>query len=98
MFSTSSLLLILTAAISSSLAQNCSVKGYDTGKIPAFLLNPNITTATACQTYCSAATYAKCVSFAVGPAACLLYNVTVAGYVNVVPASGYTFWDVGCKV
>ncbi|KAL2063821.1 hypothetical protein VTL71DRAFT_5626 [Oculimacula yallundae] len=92
MFSTTSLSIFL-AAVSSALAQNCSVKGYDTGKQPAFLLNPNITTAAACQTYCTAATYAKCASYAVGPA-CLLYNVTVASNVNVMPASPYTFYDV----
>ena len=96
MVSTSSLIVLL-AAVSSALAQNCRVKGYYTGKIPAFLLNPNITTAAACQTYCTAATYAKCASFAVGPA-CLLYNVTVAGNVNAMPTSNYTFYDAACKL
>ncbi|KAH6702827.1 hypothetical protein BKA61DRAFT_681036 [Leptodontidium sp. MPI-SDFR-AT-0119] len=99
MFSTSSVLLIL-AAVSSTAAQqvaNCSVKGYDTGKQPAFLTNPNITTATACKSFCADTTYDKCLSFAVGPI-CLLYNVTVTGYVNVVPVSPYTFYDAACKV
>ncbi|KAH7403018.1 hypothetical protein BKA64DRAFT_706530 [Cadophora sp. MPI-SDFR-AT-0126] len=93
-------LLVLLAAVSSAVAQtaaNCSVKGYDTGKQPAFLTNPNITAATACKSFCADATYDKCQSFAVGPS-CLLYNVTVTGNVNVVPASPWTFYDAGCRV
>mgnify|MGYP003635446532 CR=1 FL=1 len=99
MFPTSALFILLAAA-STAVAQtaaNCSVKGYDIGTKPAFLTNPNITTATGCKGFCADTTYDKCQSFAVGPS-CLLYNVTVTGNINVVPASPWTFYDAGCKI
>lgn len=88
------LLLTLLTSVS---ALNCSVKGYDTGKVSAYYFNPNITTVPACKAFCAASTVPKCDSFAVG-AACLLYNVTVAA--NVVPmnTSAFTFYDAGCVV
>ncbi|KAK0123572.1 hypothetical protein ONS96_010551 [Cadophora gregata f. sp. sojae] len=94
------LTFVIFATVSSAVAQtaaNCSVKGSDTGKQPAFLTNPNITTTTGCKTFCAETIYDKCQSFAVGPF-CLLYNVTVTGNVNVVSASPWTFYDAACKV
>lgn len=91
-------LALFFAVISLAWAQqtNCSVKGYDTGKYPAFLTS-NLTTAAACKGFCADTTYGKCASFAVGPI-CLLYNVTVNGNVNPIDTSPYTFYDAKCNV
>ncbi len=89
-------LSLAVVSVASAQQANCSVKGYDTGKTPAFLTS-NATTAAACKTFCAATTYGKCASFAVGPA-CLLYNVTVNGNVNPMATSPYTFYDAQCTV
>lgn len=79
---------LLSAGVS---AANCSVKGYDTGAHPAFIVNNTVSTAPACKGLCTAYVTPKCSSFAVGPGNCLLYNVTVAGNVNPMNTSTFTF-------
>jgi hypothetical protein len=82
MFFTSLLLLLPVGLVASApLADICAEKGYDLGKHPAFWVGANATISTpgGCKSLC---TSEKCTSFAVGAGSCLLYNVTVTGYVS----------------
>ncbi|KUJ10863.1 uncharacterized protein LY89DRAFT_739848 [Mollisia scopiformis] len=90
-------LLALISSVSAQAGLNCSVKGYDTGKHPAYYVNSTITTPAACKAYCAASVASKCSSFAVG-GGCLLYNVTVNGNVNPMNTSTFTFYDEACTV
>lgn len=91
MFSVTNIILSFGLLSAGVCAANCSVKGYDTGVHSAFVLNNTITTAPACKGFCTGYVTPKCASFAVSPTVCLLYNVTVAGNVNVMATSNYTF-------